>query len=102
MAKFDELLPIGSVVRVKGAQRNLMICGRVVTRTGFDDIYDYVACLYPEGLIDASDLYFFNRTAVDECVYKGFEGEEELAFREHVLGTLNEVEVIDGKIVPKQ
>ena len=61
MAKFDELLPIGSVVRVKGAQRNLMICGRVVTRTGSDDIYDYVACLYPEGLIDASDLYFFNK-----------------------------------------
>lgn len=102
MSKFNDLLPIGSVVRVKGAQRNLMICGRVVTRTGSDDIYDYVACLYPEGLIDMSDLYFFNRTAVEECVHKGYEGEEELAFRENVLGTLNEVEVIDGQIVPKQ
>lgn len=102
MSKFNELLPIGSVVRVKSAQRKFMICGRVVTRTGSDDIYDYVACLYPEGLIDMSDLYFFNRIAIEECVHKGYEGEEEQAFRENVLGTLDEVEVINGQIVPKQ
>ncbi len=99
---YKDLLPIGSVVNVKGAERNLMICGRVVARDGADDVYDYVACLYPEGLIDVSELYFFNHNAVVECLHKGYEAQEELDFREHVLGSLKEVEVVDGQIVPKE
>lgn len=30
---YNELLPIGSVVQVKGAKREFMICGRVVARS---------------------------------------------------------------------
>ena len=99
---YKDLLPIGSVVSVKGAKRNFLICGRVVARTGSDDVYDYVACLYPEGLINVDNLYFFNRDAIEECLHKGYESQEENDFRENVLGSLNEVEVVDGQIVPKE
>lgn len=79
-----------------------MICGRVVARTGSDEVYDYVACLYPEGMIDVSNLYFFNEIAIEECLHKGYESQEELDFRENVLGSLKDVEVVDGQIVPKE
>lgn len=98
---YKDLLPIGSIVKIKGAKRNLMICGRVVARDGSEDVYDYVGCIYPEGLIDISNLYFFNRIAIEECVYHGYEGQEELDFRNNVLASLKDVEVVNGQIVPK-
>lgn len=99
---YKDLLPIGSVVSVKGAKRKFLICGRVVAKSDSDDVYDYVACLYPEGLIDPSNLYFFNRNAIEECLHAGYESQEEADFKEHVLGSLGEVEVVDGQIVPKK
>ncbi len=99
---YKDLLPIGSIVRIKGGERNLMICGRIMARTNSDEIYDYVGCLYPEGIVDPSNLYFFNREGIDECVYRGYEGQEELDFRHNILDTLDELEVVDGKIVQKE
>ena len=99
---YNELLPIGSVVQVKDAKREFMICGRVVARLGSDEVYDYVAVVYPEGLLDINNLYFFNRNAVEACVYRGYESQEEYDFKENVLAPLDEVEVIDGKVVPKK
>ena len=71
---YNELLPIGSVVQVKGAKREFMICGRVVARSWSDEV----------------------------CVYRGYESQEEYDFKENVLAPLDEVEVVDGKIVPKK
>ncbi len=34
-------------------------------------------------------------------MYHGYEGQEELDFRNNVLASLKDVEVVDGQIVPK-
>lgn len=99
---YKNLLPIGSVVRLKGVERNLMICGRVVTRSGADKVYDYVACLYPEGLMDVDNLYFFNREVVTECLHEGYKSKEENDFSNNVLGSLNNIDVVNGQIIPKK
>ena len=78
---YKNLLPIGSVVLLKGGEKRLMICGRIQTRAGSDKVYDYSACLYPEGITGPAGMYFFDREAVE---------------------TLGEVEVRDGKIVRKE
>lgn len=65
-------------------------------------MYDYVAVVYPEGLLDINNLYFFNRNAVEVCVYRGYESQEEYDFKENVLAPLDEVKVVDGKVVPKK
>lgn len=98
---FKDLLPIGSIVKIKNAEREFMICGRVVAKSGSKEVYDYLGCMYPEGIIDPSELYFFNQIGIEECVYRGFEDDQELNFRKNVLETLNDVQVVDGKIVPK-
>ena len=52
-----QLLPIGSVVLLEGAEKRLMICGRIQTDTATGTTYDYSGCLYPDGIIDSSQIY---------------------------------------------
>lgn len=102
LVMYKNLLPIGSVVLLKGGEKRLMICGRIQTRAGSDKVYDYSACLYPEGITGPAGMYFFDREAVETVFFLGFQDKEELDFRANVLDTLGEVEVRDGKIVRKQ
>ena len=78
-----------------------MICGRVQAQIEKEKIYDYVACYYPEGIIDSDQLFFFNRDDIAMIFFVGFQDPEEFKFREDVLGKVGELEVKDGKVVPK-
>lgn len=80
----------------------IMICGRIQAKEGEDIIYDYSACYYPQGLVSADDVFFFNRDAIDRVFFLGFQDAEELAFRSEVLDKLGELEIRDGSIVPKE
>lgn len=98
---YKDLLPIGSVVLLKGGNKRVMICGRIQTRAGEEKIYDYSACYFPEGIVDTSNMFFFDRDAIDVIFFIGCQDEEELRFRHEVLDTLGELEVRDGQIVQK-
>lgn len=93
------LLPIGSVVLLKGGEKRIMICGRIQTKSGEDIIYDYSACYYPEGIIDSKHMFFFNNDAIEKIFFIGFQDQEELSFQE-MLGSVGELTIRDGKIVP--
>ena len=99
---YKDLLPIGSIVRLKGAERKLMVCGRIVCNEKADQIYDYVGCIYPQGIIGSSEMYFFNRDGIEEYHFIGFQDKEEMEYRHGVLDTLGELQVVDGQIVPKE
>ena len=93
------LLPIGSVVLIKGGEKRVMVCGRIQTKAGEDTIYDYSACLYPEGIIDPSHMYFFNNDSIERIFFVGFQDPEELEMQE-MINNLGELTVKDGMIVP--
>lgn len=99
---YKNLLPIGSIVLLKGGEKRIMICGRIQSKAGENTIYDYSACYYPEGIIDPNSMFFFNRDAIDTVFFIGFQDKEELTFRQNVLDELGELEIKDGKIVPRQ
>ena len=65
---YGDLLPIGSVVLLKGANKRVMICGRIQARAGCDKVYDYSACWYPEG-ITAPDQITDEMILADEVGY---------------------------------
>ncbi len=96
---YKNLLPIGSIIRAEGGTRYLMICGRIVTAEGDDKIYDYVGCLYPEGIAGNDSLFFFDRDAVEELLFVGFQDQQELAFRREILDNLGELKIVDGELV---
>lgn len=98
---YKDLLPIGSVVLLKGGEKRIMICGRIQTKDMDTTIYDYSACYYPEGIVASDSMFFFNRDAIDKVFFVGFQDEEELYFQQNVLGQLGELEVRNGAIVEK-
>ncbi len=97
----NKYLPIGTVVLLNGADKRLMITGRVVTRQNDNNIYDYTGCLFPEGIAAYDDMYFFNHENINKIYFVGLQDEEEIQYKES-LENLGELEVVNGKIVKKQ
>ena len=95
----NKLLPIGSVVLLKGGEKRVMICSRIQTKAGEDKIYDYTACYYPEGIADPKQMFFFDNDAIDRIFFMGYQDPEEFAFQE-LVESLGELTVVNGQIVP--
>ncbi len=97
---YKDLLPIGSVVLLKGGDTKLMITGRILSDERMQTVYDYVGCFYPIGMTGDGEQFFFNRDAIEHTFFIGYQDEEELLFKEEVLGKLGELTIKDGQIVP--
>lgn len=79
-------LPLGSIVVLKGGRKKIMIYGRKQIQKSTNELYDYVACLYPEGNISEEYNYLFNHEDIDEVIHRGYTDLEE----EGLLRLLNE------------
>ena len=77
--------PIGTVVTLKGGNHPIMIYGRKQVQTDTNLIWDYAACLYPEGNISDDYIIFFQQEEVETVNFTGFRGELE----ERMQGILN-------------
>ena len=83
--QINGLLPVGSVVLLKGSQKRLMIIG-VCQQSGTDEadnhIYDYVGCLFPEGYMDSTSNFLFDGEQIERLYAIGYQDAEQLAFKE--------------------
>ena len=77
MKKF---LPIGSVVLLKESQKRIMIVGVKQKEVNSDKVWDYSACLYPEGILDPDKLYLFDADQIERLYFVGLQDGEGLAF----------------------
>lgn len=66
-----ELLPIGSVVKLKEATKSLMIIG-TTQKDNEDNKYDYISCIYPEGYIDENTFFLFNHEDIETVNFIGY------------------------------
>ena len=82
------LLPIGSVVLLDGADKRLMICGVIQVNPADGKEYDYLACLYPEGFVGFEHTYLFNHEDIKRIDVEGLADEEHDAFRAKLAGLL--------------
>ncbi len=86
-----KFLPIGTVVLLKDATKKLMITGFcTVPEDGKNKMYDYCACMYPEGIISSNQVALFNHDQIEKVYYMGFENEEEKTFKERLDKALAE------------
>lgn len=92
-----EFLPIGTVVMVKGGIKSCMIIARGVGTKVKDElqIFDYGACLYPEGLVGESIIYF-NHNDIAKILYKGYESEENKILTDNINEILSKSGVKKG------
>ena len=76
------LLPIGTVVRLKEGEKRLMITGVMQEDSG--RAYDYISVLYPEGYMGAEYRYLFQDSDIEEVFFRGYEDEEREGFLEQL------------------
>lgn len=99
----DKLLPVGSVVLLKNAEKGVMINGfYVVSEQNKDDIFDYSACLYPEGMVASDKNLLFNHDQIEKVLYFGFNGEEEKEFKQKLKEGLDRIIDEEQKTEKKQ
>lgn len=89
----NELLPIGSIVLLKGGIRKLMITGiKTVVKEEPDTIYDYIGVLYPEGFIGDEGNFLFNNEDINDVIFKGYTNPEREDFMAFLDKKLSEIE----------
>ena len=84
-----ELLPLGTVVKLKGAKKNLFVVGYGVE--GSDgSFYDYVGFPYPEGFINKETNLLFNNEDISKVLYVGYKDKYFTLVEKQVINFLEE------------
>ena len=77
----EKYLPIGSIVLLKGAKKRIMIIGFMASSNETKDkVFDYMGCIYPEGVISSDQSLVFNHDQIDKIYYIGYSDKEEKEF----------------------
>lgn len=81
----QNLLPLGSIVILKGSTKKVMIISRAlgVGVNGKPYYFDYGACFYPEGLV-GDQLLYFNHEDIMRIEHEGFVSDEETIMQENI------------------
>ena len=82
--EIKNLLPIGTVVLLKGGVKKLMIFGVKQTDTATNIDYDYISVIYPEGNVGDEAQFFFNHDVIEEIFYRGYEDDDRATFIENL------------------
>lgn len=96
----EKLLPIGSVVLLKGGERELMITGYCLMPTGdvivdgktvtpeANTIYEYGGCLYPDGVVDPNQICCFNHENIEKVIFEGYKSDAYSSYVDALKGGL--------------
>ncbi len=73
----EKFLPIGTVVLLKNGTKKIMITGYLpVSKDENKTVYDYSACLFPEGIISVNQTAVFNHDQIVEVIQEGYSNQE--------------------------
>lgn len=75
-------LPVGTIVKLKESTKRMMIIGYEM-KNSEEKKYDYVACLYPEGISETTRIALINNDDVENIIFFGFIDAEYQVFRTH-------------------
>ncbi len=80
--RLHAFLPLGSVVRINGMPKNMLIIGRLQKDVSTGKLYEYCGVAVPEGMLSSSKTFLFRADAIESIVFTGMIDEEERVFRE--------------------
>lgn len=89
----DKFLPLGSVVMLKNGKHRAMIIG-YGAKIAEDDtatVYDYIGCLFPEGVFTTDESMVFNHTEIKTIYYMGLVDEEVNQFHARLKEVINKM-----------
>ena len=80
-----DLLPIGSVVKLHGAEKKLMITGISVQQENDSKVYDYIAVPFPEGYLSNELMLLFQHDDIETIEFIGLLNSEVQIFRSKLM-----------------
>lgn len=86
-----KFLPIGTVVKIIGSEKKVMICGRQQRYSESEKIYDFIGCEYPLGL-DGENVILFNVDQILMIYFLGYQDFDEIHQRLIILNNLDSVD----------
>ena len=80
----ERFLPIGTVVLLKGGKKEIMITSYCIFPNNVQmkdgqyitpekKIFEYGACIYPEGVLDSNTICAFDHEQIDKILHMGYE-----------------------------
>ena len=90
--KENKILPIGTVCLLDGGKKRLMITGYfpVKNEDGKKEKYDYMGCLYPEGILSFENVILFNHNQIKNIYHLGLINDKEEQVYIEELSKINE------------
>lgn len=83
--KKNKYLPIGSVVVLKDGEMKIMITGREQIRITDNAEFDYIGCIYPDG-VDGENVVLFNADDIALILFIGYQDLDELKYKLALMG----------------
>ena len=96
----EKYLPVGSIVTLEGANKKLVIIG-YFPMSEDQKVYDYNACTFPEGVLDASKTIAFNHDKIKEINFMGLQNDEYKNFNLKLSQMVNNLEKLQKVELPK-
>lgn len=91
------LLPLGTVVSLRGVEHRVMILGYARFKEGdTSHVYDYIGCNFPEGFIGIDKTVIFDHESIASLYYLGYNNEESSQFIQKVVDTIESVKSQTG------
>ena len=92
MRDIKQLLPIGSIINVKGTEKKLMVIGILMNNNNVK--YDYMTVPFPEGYMDQEHMYLVNHEDIDRVLFLGYINADLQVFRGILADELSSRETI--------
>ena len=90
--KYEKYLPIGSVVLLENGTKRVMITGFAIKAKEMPSkIFDYVGCLYPEGIVSTDKNLVFDHSQIKQIYAIGYSDEEEKKFKEKLKEEIEKI-----------
>lgn len=78
----EKFLPVGTVCLLQNGSKKVMITGFCVKSPETEDrVFDYIGCLYPEGVISSDQNLLFDHEQIAQVFYTGYVCDEETEFK---------------------
>ena len=77
-------LPMGSVVKLSGADVPIMVTGRLQRTKQDDKVFEYSGCSWPYGFEDSSHAVLFDGNRIEHVLFLGYRTDAELAWCEQL------------------
>ncbi len=88
----ETYLPIGTVVNLIGGTKRVMITGFcAIQESNKEKMWDYSACLYPEGFLSSNQTCLFDHSQIEKIHYLGLMDDEEKEFKKKLMELKKEI-----------